>query len=29
MLELEDEVRYRLVDSEETRKKYPFPFALR
>lgn len=28
MLELEDEVRYRLVDSEETRKKYPFPFCL-
>ena len=28
IFEQEDEVRYRLVDSEETRKKYPFPFCL-
>lgn len=28
ILEQPDEVRYRLIDNEETRKKYPFPFCL-
>lgn len=28
ILERDDEVRYRLTDDEETRKKYPFPFCL-
>lgn len=28
ILDLPDEVRYRLTDNEETKKKYPFPFAL-
>ncbi|WP_455584402.1 aldose 1-epimerase family protein [Bacteroides sp.] len=28
ILERSDEVRYRLTDNEETRKKYPFPFCL-
>ena len=28
ILEQPDEVRYRLIDNEETQKKYPFPFCL-